>query len=162
MSSFMFCFCIALIASIPCAIGSSLVAATIGLIYDQGLVVARNPTVAVLWYRKAALEGGKSGAEAAFILGTKYQTGQDVPRDFEQAAYWWLRSASTGYPAAEDAMGDAYCVGMGLRFDPARARYWWQLAARQNNERAREHARQMLSERCTGRPNVPLRLEPGV
>jgi len=162
MSSFMFCFWIALIASIPCAIDSTLVATTMGMAYDEGRFVARNPHIAILWYRKAALQGGRSAADAAFILGTKYQMGQDVPRDFRQAAYWWLRSASTGYPAAEDAMGDAYCMGMGVRVDPARARYWWQLAAMQDNKRARDHAREMLSERCTGRAHLPLRSGPGV
>src|ERR1700722_18162920 len=121
ISSFMFCFWIAFIASIPSAIGSSFAATTMGMAYDEGRFVARNPRVAMLWYRKAALQGGASSAEAAFILGAKYHVGDDVPRDFRQATYWWLISASSGYPAAEDALGDAYCMGMGVKGDPARA-----------------------------------------
>ncbi|MCM1047162.1 MAG: sel1 repeat family protein [Clostridiales bacterium] len=69
----------------------------LGLMYDDGKGVERNPTQAAQWYEKAAKQGI---AAAQSNLGAMYETGDGVKTDLALAKKWYSLAAGQGY---EDA-----------------------------------------------------------
>lgn len=80
------------------------------------------PFDAVKWYRKAA---GKNDAEAIFMLGRMYDSGEGVPKDSKVALEHYQRSAKMGCASAQTMMGDLYDQ-MG---NYTSAIYWYNQAA---------------------------------
>lgn len=81
------------------------------------------------------LANWRAGAEHGFgpdqyRLGLAYATGDGVPQDLNNAAYWWRKSADNIYPQAELMMGDAYAHGWGVSRNINKAIHWWKIAAR--------------------------------
>jgi len=62
----------------------------VGEIFEKGLGVQPDYTVAATWYRRAAERGY---ARAALNLGNLYERGLGVPRDTAQALNWYRRAA---------------------------------------------------------------------
>jgi len=64
---------------------------TLGLMYREGNGTDKSPVKSLEWYRKAAERGQ---AEAQFLLGSFYSTGDDtgLPLDYVQAYMWLLLS----------------------------------------------------------------------
>lgn len=69
----------------------------LGVKYDFGQGVAKDPAHAVRWYRLAAAQG-HGGAQ--FNLGGMYFEGVGVPRDLVRAAMWFTLSAEAGIGGA--------------------------------------------------------------
>jgi TPR repeat protein len=67
--------------------------ADLGSLYEDGLVLPRNYSEAVAWYRLAA-EQGYPGAQTN--LGTMYALGRGVGRSRESAILWFQRAAKQG------------------------------------------------------------------
>jgi TPR repeat protein len=148
MSRAFFGFCVTLIACIPWIADSAAFAHALGSAYDLGRILPHNPSAAICWYRKAALQGD---APAAYQVGSMYYAGEGVPPDQHAAALWWHSAAQLGYAPAEAAMGDAYCMGIGVFPNCNEARRWWLLAEAQRNS----HATQMAhSKFCTGHSSI--------
>jgi hypothetical protein len=80
------------------------------------------------WYRAAAVQGS---AEAQFMLGLCYCTGQGVRQDTDQAVKWWRDAAEQGEAAAQFQLGLCYCNGQGVPQDYAQAVKWYREAAEQ-------------------------------
>lgn len=80
-----------------------------------------------LWQPLA--EAGHPNAQ--FGLGVMYYEGIVVPRDYEEANYWFLLAAEQGFAPAQYNLGNAYRHGTGVAPDPQRAIYWWEQAAKQ-------------------------------
>ena len=73
----------------------------LGIIYDQGLGVEKNPKEAIKWYTLAAEWGNARAMEA---LGHIYSTGQTGKVDRVEAYVWLVRAASKGdQPALQAA-----------------------------------------------------------
>jgi TPR repeat protein len=74
----------------------------LGLMYQNGLGVAKDDAQAVSWYRKAADQGY---AAAQSSLGLMYQNGLGVARDDAQAVSWYRKAADQGLAAAQSNLG---------------------------------------------------------
>jgi uncharacterized protein len=65
----------------------------LGLLYDEGEGVPKDPEKAASWYRKAAEQGHR---EAQFNIGQMYSVGHGLPKDLQQAYFWWLLASADG------------------------------------------------------------------
>ena len=105
----------------------------LGISYQYGFGVDKNPDEAMRWYRTAAEQGS---AEEQSILAARYDNGDCVQRDVREAAKWWRKAAEQGYAPAQYYLGNCYWYGRGVRKNRAEARKWYQKAADQGDEDA--------------------------
>jgi TPR repeat protein len=98
----------------------------LGLLYLDGMGVAKDPAVGAIWMHKAASQGV---VEAAFTLGAMYQKGEGVERNSLQAAEWYLRAAEQGHAFAQHNLAQMYADGEGVDQDEAEALRWERSAA---------------------------------
>ena len=80
-----------------------------------------------------ALEGGPTTPREQYNLGYKYKTGDGMPKDFQQAVYWYRKAAEQGYAPAQNNLGYAYQHGEGVSKDVQQAVYWYRKSAEQGN-----------------------------
>jgi TPR repeat protein len=73
-----------------------------GYIYETGIVVAKDPAVAMEWYKKSAEQDNQLGE---WLLGRLYYTGSGAPRNLNEAGNWFQKSAAHGDPIGEYLMG---------------------------------------------------------
>ena len=78
--------------------------------------------------RAAAHDGD---ARAQNHLGTLFEGGRYVGRDFSRAVFWYRRAADQGNAQGQLNLGRMYRGGMGLERDERRAAHWYRLAAGQ-------------------------------
>ena len=78
--------------------------------------------------RAAAHDGD---ARAQNHLGTLFEEGRIVGRDFDRAAFWYRKSADQGNARGQLNLGRMYRGGMGLERDERRAVHWYRAAAGQ-------------------------------
>jgi len=100
-----------------------------GLSYENGRAVERNPAQAAIWYRKAAEQ---DLADAQFNLGNLYLNALGVPKNSVEAVRWFRRAAEQGMPHAQVNLGYSYATGSGVTKNPAKAVHWYHRAAAQN------------------------------
>lgn len=62
-------------------------------------------------------------------LGMAYLTGQGVPENHRQAAYWLEKAAEEGSASAADTLGYLYASGNGVAQNYSLALQWYQQAA---------------------------------
>lgn len=74
----------------------------LGLLYEQGMGVRRNPGKAAHWYRLAAQQGY---APAQFNLGGLHHRGDGIPKNETEAVYWWAQAAQRGFTDAQFLVG---------------------------------------------------------
>lgn len=98
----------------------------LGVLYDLGQGVPRDPAMAYHWYRRAA-EGGL--AEAQFNVAVMHDTGETVPRDPGEAAIWYARAAAHGNRRAQYNLGQLYESGQGVPHNLDQAQVWYGMAA---------------------------------
>ncbi len=77
--------------------------------WREGIEV--NQVEAANWALLAAEAGSR---EAQNMMGTLYQHGQGVPRDYERAVYWYRLAAEQGEPLAQSNLGYMYGEGLGV------------------------------------------------
>lgn len=99
----------------------------LGILYANGLAVAKNPQQALFWFNQAAEQGN---APAQFQLGSEYYTGRLVSKDLNQAAYWITQAAKQGYAKAEFGLGCLYYEGAGVTKDYQQALSWFREAGK--------------------------------
>jgi TPR repeat protein len=75
-------------------------------------------------------------AEAAFMLGLKYDSGDGVARDPSSALRWYLHAAEHGHILGALNVAVLYDSGIGWQRDAASAALWYRKAADQGNGRA--------------------------
>lgn len=85
--------------------------------------------------RQAAQQGH---AQAQYNLGCLYASGENLPRDTEQACYWYTQAAQQGYADAQYNLGCLYASGEEATRNTGQARYWFTQAARQNSADAQQ------------------------
>lgn len=100
--------------------------AGLGLLYDLGQGVPKDPAIAYSWYRRAA-EGGL--ALAQFNVAVMLDSGVGVARDAAQAATWYAKAAARGHGRAQYNLAQLYASGDGVPRNTAVARVWYQAAA---------------------------------
>jgi hypothetical protein len=102
----------------------------LGVIYAKGDGVAKDPTEAAKWYRKAAEQGD---GRAQYWLGIMYLAGAGVAEDQNEGIKWFRKAAEQGYAPAQLDLGLYYLVGLGVPKDPTEAFSWYRKAAKQGN-----------------------------
>ena len=106
----------------------------LGMLFEDGRIVARDFGRAVFWYRKAAEQGH---AQGQLNLGRMYRGGLGLERDERRAAYWYRAAAGQGVTAAQFFLGVMYEDGRGVERDAVKSWMWFSLAAEQGDEDAR-------------------------
>jgi TPR repeat protein len=103
---------------------------SLGLRYENGTGVAKDPVQAIHWVRKAAEQGYD---EAQYVLGC-WNNGEDgFAKDPVEAAKWWEKAAAQGHADAQHCLALSYSIGQGVAKNPAEAAKWWRKAAEQNH-----------------------------
>ena len=69
--------------------------------------------------------------EAQYDLGVMHYRGDGVPRDFKQAADWFLKAAQQDFAAAQHNLAVMYYHGQGFPRDYGQAAKWLRKAAEQ-------------------------------
>jgi TPR repeat protein len=116
----------------------------LSLMYHYGEGVPRKPAEALRLMRSAA---GRGEPRAQYYLGTFYYQGTGMPADKSKAVSWFRNAAENGYAEAQLAYGMLLLSGDGVVADKAQAIEWLGKAAAQNNGRAKEILRGLLTYR---------------
>ncbi|KAF9289648.1 hypothetical protein BGZ88_007655 [Linnemannia elongata] len=75
--------------------------------------------------------------DAQVALGDMYRKGgEEVPQDFQEAMYWYLKAAEQGDPVGQQRVGVMYELGLGVPQDYSIAMNWFLKAANQGNTSA--------------------------
>ena len=107
----------------------------LGLMFQQGLGVEKDPQQARLLFAAAAKQGD---ADAQYQLGLIYYQGEGVFRSNKEALHWWSQAAAQHHPRAQYNLGAFYAYGIGVQTDEAKALQLWQAAAEQGYRKAIE------------------------
>jgi TPR repeat protein len=105
----------------------------VGMMYDEGRGVSRDPVTARDWFEHAAALGNRG---AQYNLGMMYEEADGVPKDLQRAAAYYEQSARQGMGRAQFAIGLSYEFGEGVPRDRGRAIYWLSQAGAQGDGRA--------------------------
>lgn len=105
----------------------------LGVMYQYGLGVDKNPGKAVEWFRKAADQGNQYGQRN---LADMYYNGEGVAKDFYIAAELYQKSADQGHSWSQYMLGMMYDNGKGLLQDTKKALEYYEKAANQGEEYA--------------------------
>jgi TPR repeat protein len=105
----------------------------LGMLYDAGNGVARDPSAAASWYRRAA---DQNHLLAQVYLGALFYTGQGVRQDYAEAMHWFQVPAESGNDQAQFYLGSMYATGSGVEKDESKAIQWLTKSATQRNTRA--------------------------
>lgn len=108
----------------------------LGVVYDQGRGVPRNPAEASAWYRKAADQGY---AAAQHRLGVMYQFGAGVPQNGAEAVRWYQKAVDHGYVEAYVNLGLMYSGGLGVKQDKQKATNLFRSGAEKGDTRGMFH-----------------------
>jgi len=76
-------------------------------------------------------EEGRAWAQSD--LGSLYEDGLVLRRDFGEAVYWYRSAAEQGYPGAQTNLGIMYARGRGVSLSRRTAIEWFQRAAKQGD-----------------------------
>lgn len=113
--------------------GNSQAQVTLGIMYDYGHGVKRDPAEALKWYIKAAEQGIPV---VQHDVGVKYFQGAGVERDYLEASKWWELSANAGLADSQFNLGLLYYRGLGVEKNNERAAELFRQAAEQGNGHA--------------------------
>ena len=80
---------------------------------------------------------GRSWAQSD--LGSLYEDGLVLPRDYREAIYWYRNAAEKGYPGAQTNLGIMYARGRGVAQSRKTAIQWFQRAAKQGDIAAKRN-----------------------
>lgn len=105
-----------------------------GVLYKNGLGVAKDLKKAADWYRRASEQGERG---ALNNLGLMYQKGDGVPQNHQEAFKLYSLSANQGFPLGQRNLGAMYSGGMGVEKNAVFAYQWLSLAAAQGDEGAK-------------------------
>ena len=105
----------------------------LGFLYQEGLGVLVDESLAVEWFKLAAEQGH---TEAQFNLGYKYLRGKGIDQDKKRAIAWWLRAAGQGHRSAQFNLALAYAAGDGVQKDSMKSQFWYQRAGRNGSANA--------------------------
>jgi TPR repeat protein len=108
----------------------------LGVMYDRGVGVQRDPARAAEWLRTAAQAGSR---DAAYQLGAMYETGRGVSQDDAQSVSWYRKAALLGDREAQVKVGKAYEAGKGVATDMGEALTWYRKAAGQGDAWAQNY-----------------------
>lgn len=107
----------------------------LGLLYQQGKGLPKDPAQALKWYETA----GKHGmADASYRAGLMHYRGEGVPQDDDKAREWFSVAARMGDAKAQMLLADIYEKGAGVTADSQTALRWLRKAAENGLAQAQE------------------------
>lgn len=83
----------------------------IGLMYEQGIGVGKDPEKAIYWYGKSAAQGNSN---AQYNLAVLYENGIGTPKDYAKANSWYRKASAQGDALAIGNLGMLYIRGDGV------------------------------------------------
>lgn len=83
----------------------------LGVMYEQGIGIAKNDKEAVFWYEKAAAQGSSA---AQYNLGVLYENGRGTAVDFAKANDLYRKASLQGDALAVGNLGMLYIRGDGV------------------------------------------------
>ncbi len=113
--------------------GNAAAQAIMGIWYQDGLGVDKNPLLAEKWFSESASQGLISSQTS---LGKMYRYGESP--DIQEALRWFRKAAEGGDKEAQYELGMMYQEGKGIEQDYAKAEKWLMLAADQGNDDAKK------------------------
>ena len=110
----------------------------LGNMYEVGLGVTQDATIANTWYKKAVaqVDTGVTDPGAMTSLAWLYDMGKGVSKDQNKAIAWYKKAAITGFARAQLNLGLSYKNGEGIAKDDKQAIVWFRKAAEQGNAEA--------------------------
>ena len=78
----------------------------------------------------------QGNAEAQYLLGVMYGSGDGVPQDYKEAVKWYRKAAEQGNAEAQYSLGLMYATERGVPQDYKEAAKWFRKAAEQGNAEA--------------------------
>lgn len=125
----------------------------LGVEYNVGIAVKRDPVEALRWWRKAAEQGNRS---AQYDLGGVYRgffqsSFPEVATDYDEALKWNRKAAALGHTSAHASIGRMYYDGHGVTKDEKEAISWWRKAAQLGHQPSQRE----LGERYSSGDGVP-------
>ena len=117
---------------------------SMGVLYENGFGVEKNPQQAAAWYLKAAEQGN---SDAQYNLGAMNEHGTGIPVNYVEAARWYRPAAEVGDVDALSNLGVLYNNGQGVPQDKilAMALYNVSVAVAQNSNTQAARNRQSLA-----------------
>jgi len=106
----------------------------LGILYQQGLGVEKNPKTAFIWYKRASANGN---SDAMYNLAIMYNKGRVVYRSPKDAVKWWRKAAELGNADAQFNLGVEYFYGRKIGKDVPKAIMWWKKSAQQGHKDSR-------------------------
>ena len=101
----------------------------LGLCYQTGRGVSKDPAEALKWFAKAADQGLD---DAEYTLGCCYNGEDGYAKNPAEAVKWWGLAAKQGHAGAQYCLALSYFAGEGTAKSHAEAAKWWRKAAEQN------------------------------
>lgn len=106
----------------------------LGILYQKGLGVEKNPKTAFIWYKRASANGN---TDAMYNLAIMYNKGRVIYRSPKDAVKWWRKAAELGNADAQFNLGVEYFYGRKIGKDVPKAIMWWKKSAHQGHKSAR-------------------------
>jgi TPR repeat protein len=88
-------------------------------------------------------------SSAQYFLGTLYDDGLGVPRDYAKAVEWYKKASEQNDSDAQNKLGAKFAEGSGVKKDLTQALKWFTIAAANGNEKGkdnRDKAEKLLSK----------------
>ena len=101
--------------------GNATAQTSLGVMYANGLGVAKDVKEAANWFSLAANQGHADGQAN---LGYMYEYGLGVAKDEKDAVNWYNKAAVQGNTAAQFNLGIRYAGGLGVAKDDVGGRRW--------------------------------------
>ncbi|MBL9215489.1 MAG: sel1 repeat family protein [Opitutaceae bacterium] len=111
----------------------AIAAYNLGLLYDEGVVVAVDKRRSYSYMEQAAAQDLPA---AHYVLGVMHERGIGVPVTLTEAAYHYRLAALEGHVDALRKLANFYLTGRGVSSDLERANFWLDQLARRGNAQA--------------------------
>lgn len=108
--------------------GNDKAALNLGIIYETGEVVNKDPNKALEYFKKASVAGDPIAQNR---LGELYEHGIGVEKNEKLAMKWYRRSAEQNYPKGQSNLSRCYEKGIGTDKDHDKA-VMWRIICRKN------------------------------
>ncbi len=106
--------------------GDARAQSNIGVMYDNGSIVAEDDAEALRWFTLSAEGGFPTGQ---FNLAVMYKDGTGAEQNLTTALRWYQAAARQGHPQAQMSLMQAFYLGNGDTQDYAMAHMWMVIAA---------------------------------
>ena len=109
---------------------------------DEGILVNDGHQTA----KRLETSAQNNDPEAQFQMDKKYEDGDGVEEDIEQAIFWYTKAAEQGHAEAQFLIGKKYATGDGVPQDYSKAKLWYEKAAAQGHAKAENNLGVMYDE----------------